>query len=59
MEMALLAGAKMKETNTIVEKWPAALRLRPGQPGAQEEFDTLMSSSLTGCERYVEWKRGR
>lgn len=47
----------MKEDNTIVDPWPTRLKLRQGQPGAQEEFATLLSSSFSGLERYVEWKR--
>lgn len=49
--------AAMKEQNTIGDAWPTALKLRPGQPGAQEEFDDALASSCTGVERYVEWKR--
>ncbi len=33
------------------------LKLKQGQEGAQEEFDGLLGSNLTGLERYVEWKR--
>jgi hypothetical protein len=33
------------------------LKLRPGQSGAQEEFDRLLSGGVSGKERYVEWKR--
>jgi hypothetical protein len=51
-------GAIMKEEHTIVEKWPFRLKLQPGQPGAQEEFDRLMSGGVIGTERYVEWKTG-
>ena len=47
----------MKNTYTIVDKWPLKLKLRPGQPGAQGEFDVLLSSGHAGFERYVEWKR--
>ncbi|KAI0850207.1 hypothetical protein F5Y00DRAFT_43671 [Daldinia vernicosa] len=47
----------MKEQNTIGDAWPTALKLRPGQEGAQEEFDDALASSYTGVERYVEWKR--
>ena len=50
------AGATIKD-NTVTERWPTRLRLKPGQDGAQEEFDDLLGSSLTGMERYVEWKR--
>jgi hypothetical protein len=47
----------VKEKHTIIEKWPFRLKLRPGQPGAQEEFDRLLAGGVTGKERYVEWKR--
>jgi hypothetical protein len=47
----------MKETHTIIDKWPYRLKLRPGQPGAQEEFDRCISGGMSGKERYVEWKR--
>lgn len=51
------ACVTMKEKPTVVEPWPTALKLRPGQDGAQAEFDLLLASSFTGLERYVEWKR--
>jgi hypothetical protein len=35
------------------------LKLRPGQPRAQEEFDRLLSGGVLGKKRYVEWKRIR
>jgi hypothetical protein len=47
----------MKDRHTFTEKWPCRLKLRPGQPGAQEEFDQRLADSSTGKERYVEWKR--
>jgi hypothetical protein len=50
-------GAAVKETHTVIEKWPFRLKLRPGQPGAQEEFDQVMGGGVVGMERYVEWKR--
>lgn len=43
--------------NTITESWPTRLKLKPGQEVAQEEFNTLLGSNLTGLEHYVEWKR--
>jgi hypothetical protein len=49
------AGLKMKKKNTIVESWPLRLKLRPGDTGAQAEFDLLLSSSSSGIEHYVEW----
>lgn len=56
-EMGQVIGAAMKDNHTIVEKWPFRLKLRPGQPGAQEEFDRLLGGGVSGKERYVEWKR--
>ncbi|KAI0131304.1 hypothetical protein F4814DRAFT_164862 [Daldinia grandis] len=47
----------MKGQNTIGDAWPTALKLRPGQAGAKEEFDDALASSYSGVERYVEWKR--
>jgi len=49
---ARMAGVVMKRKNTIVGEWP--LRLRGG--ARTEEFDLLLASGHTGCERYVEWK---
>ncbi|KAF3387278.1 hypothetical protein F1880_000152 [Penicillium rolfsii] len=50
-------GAAMKEKHSILEKWPYRLKLRPGQPGAQEEFDRRLRDGVSGKERYIEWKR--
>ncbi|KAF5679612.1 monoterpene epsilon-lactone hydrolase [Fusarium heterosporum] len=50
-------GAVMKEEHTIVEKWPYRLKLVPGEPGSQEEFELLMRGGVSGKERYVEWER--
>lgn len=50
-------GAAMKKKHTIVEEWPFRLKLQPGQAGAQEEFDRLLSGGVSGMESYVEWKR--
>ncbi len=57
--MGQAIGAVMKKTHTIIEKWPSKLKLGPDQPGAQEEFDLVMSSGVSGQERYVEWQRVR
>lgn len=56
-ELGAFVGAGMKETHTVIEKWPYRLKLRPDQPGGQEEFDRQLSSAMSGKERYVEWKR--
>lgn len=50
-------GVKVKPENTIVEKWPTRLRLRPGDKGAEEEFWLLFGSDFNNVERYVEWRR--
>jgi hypothetical protein len=54
---AELTGAVMKNEHTVIEKWPFKLKLRPGQPGAQDEFDRLMGGGVSSKERYLEWKR--
>ncbi|CAH0056152.1 unnamed protein product [Clonostachys solani] len=51
-----VCGMEMKKTHTIVEKWPWSPKLRPGQPGSRQEFDSLVQSAYAGHERYVEWK---
>ncbi|KAL8703599.1 MAG: hypothetical protein Q9201_003224 [Fulgogasparrea decipioides] len=51
------AGLRMRERNTVVEAWPIRLKKKPGEQGAEEEFDRLMTSSCSGAERYVEWFR--
>ncbi|KAK3324964.1 hypothetical protein B0H66DRAFT_511247 [Apodospora peruviana] len=56
-EVGEFIGAAMKDEHTIVENWPFRLKLQPGQPGAQEEFDSLLAGGMSGKERYVEWKR--
>lgn len=56
-EAAQLCGTEMNKNHTIIEKWPFRLKLRPGQPGAQEEFDRMLGGGVSGKERYVEWKR--
>lgn len=56
-ETAQFIGAALKEKHTIIEKWPFRLKLRPGQPEAQEEFDRALGGGVSGKERYVEWKR--
>jgi hypothetical protein len=56
-EIAQYIGAAVQEKHAVIEKWPFKLKLRPGQPGAQEEFDRLLRGGVSGKERYVEWKR--
>ena len=52
-----LYGFETKKDHTLVDKWPMRLQLKPGQPGALEEFLNLRASRHAGTERYVEWKR--
>jgi hypothetical protein len=56
-EVGETLGAMMKEKHTIIEKWPYRLKLRPGQPGAQDEFDRCLMKGVSGKERYIEWKK--
>ncbi|KAM5479540.1 hypothetical protein McanCB56680_005468 [Microsporum canis] len=58
-ETADFLGAAMKDNHSIIDKWPFMLKLRPGQQGAQEEFDRSISGGMSGKECYVEWKRIR
>ncbi|KAK7946009.1 uncharacterized protein PG986_010330 [Apiospora aurea] len=39
--MLSTVGTEMKAEHTVVEKWPMRLKKRPGQDGAQEEFQDL------------------
>ncbi|KAL8640808.1 MAG: hypothetical protein Q9226_008703 [Calogaya cf. arnoldii] len=50
-------GVKMRQRNTIVEAWPRRLKKKPGEKGADEEFQSLLASDSSGAERYVEWVR--
>ncbi|KAF2434008.1 hypothetical protein EJ08DRAFT_694040 [Tothia fuscella] len=52
-----VAGARVKLRNTIMDKWPCCLKLRPEQPGAQEEFNAALASTLNETEVYHEWQR--
>lgn len=47
----------IKDSHTIIDKWPLRLKLQPAQIGAKEEFELVLSSTHMGTERYVEWKR--
>ncbi|KAI1811449.1 hypothetical protein GGS20DRAFT_562966 [Poronia punctata] len=51
------SGLVIKEANTIVEKWPTRLKLKPEDPGAVQEFDLLLASGFSSLERFTEWKR--
>lgn len=52
-----LLGVKMRQRNAVVEPWPMRLKKKPGEEGADEEFQSLLASSSSGAERYVEWVR--
>lgn len=54
---AELSGAAMKNEHTVIEKWPFRLKLRPGQPGAKDEFDLYIGGRVSSTDRYIEWKR--
>ncbi len=56
-EIERQSGTKMKSKNTIIERWPMRLKLKHGQPGAQEEFDAALASRHDAWNCYVEWKR--
>jgi len=56
-KLAQFIGAAKKDKHTVIEKWPFRLKLRPGQPGAQQEFDQLLGGGVSSKERYEEWKR--
>ncbi|KAF8860575.1 hypothetical protein BDZ45DRAFT_619601 [Acephala macrosclerotiorum] len=51
-ELAMAAGLKMKDRNTIVDPFP--LRLK--KDATQEEFDIRVCDGASGGERYVEWR---
>lgn len=46
---------RIKNENTIVEKWPLTLKLKKGDVGFDEEFAMLFASGNWGAETYVEW----
>jgi hypothetical protein len=52
---ALQLGLEMKDTHTIIEKWPLSLKKRQGDPGAKEEFKNLAAFGHLGTDRYIEW----
>ncbi|KAF2827525.1 hypothetical protein CC86DRAFT_440031 [Ophiobolus disseminans] len=53
LEIAKLHELQMKKKHTLVEPWPFRVHDR----ATQAEFDALRSSSLSGCERYVEFAK--
>lgn len=55
--LAHIAGMKTKDRHTIIEKWPTRLKLKPGQPGADNELAIALASHHAHTERYVEWVR--
>ena len=50
-----LHGLIMKDSHTIIEKWPMRLKKRMGQPGAKEEFEMYCEAGSDGMVRYAEW----
>lgn len=48
-------GLEIKAENTIVGKWPLALKLSKGDDGFDEEFEILDASGSWGAETYLEW----
>jgi hypothetical protein len=46
---------RVKKKNTIIQKWPLALKLKKGDAGFDEEFNMLFGSGNWGSEVYVEW----
>ncbi len=52
-----VAGMEMREKQTVVEPWPLRLHPNADSKEAQLNFEFLMASGHTGCERYVEWIR--
>jgi hypothetical protein len=48
---------RIKETHTIIEKWPTKVKTSPGQDGWEEDFVTALGSMASPCSRYVEWAR--
>ena len=55
--LAILAGVKMKDYHTIIEKWPTRPKLEPGSPGSDAELAEIWGGFPSYMERYVEWKR--
>ena len=53
-QIATMNKLRFKEEHTIVEKWPLALKLKKGDDGFDEEFETLFGSGNSGKEAYVE-----
>ncbi|KAI2768200.1 hypothetical protein F4815DRAFT_498186 [Daldinia loculata] len=53
---ALRSGLRMKDTHTIIERWPMRISQELTEQ-AKEYFALLLSSSHNGQERYVEWSR--
>ncbi|KAJ5948566.1 hypothetical protein N7454_001873 [Penicillium verhagenii] len=57
VEFADQFDLEMKKKHTIIDRSPYRLKLWPGQPGAQDEFERQLGSGLSGKERYLEWRR--
>jgi hypothetical protein len=53
-EFAVRNKLKIKAENSIVEKWPMALKLKKGDVDLDHEFEMLSASGNLGDETYVE-----
>lgn len=53
----LATQTSFKKKNTIVQQWPERPKLRPDQPGAQEELDTAVMRISDGTTCYLEWQK--
>ncbi|KAF4930182.1 hypothetical protein CGCVW01_v001115 [Colletotrichum viniferum] len=56
-QKAQKAGARMKKEHTVVEQCAFTLFLRPGEPGAREEFDRKIGGGFSSLIGYLEWQR--
>ena len=54
-DLAARNKLRIKDENTIVEKWPWTLKLKKGDVGFDDEFAMLFASGSWGAETYVEW----
>lgn len=48
-------GMSRRTENCIIAKWPWGMKKAAGDPGAQDEFDTILATSLLGKGWIVEW----
>ena len=57
--VAQIRGMKMKNHNTIVDKWPARFTKAPGEEGAEEAFRQKLGENAQYEERVAEFTRLR